>query len=486
MHLRRTNVVPVAPPASIPARAATRCVALGLLFAIVSCGGQSSDSNEQTTGNGGGAGGAGGQGATAGSAAAAAGSGAGGSGGSSAVAGSAGGAGVAGAGGVGGAGGIVDAGGADTGGAGGVAGTGGSGGTGGLGGAGGTGGIADSGAGGTGGIADSGADATPIHYGITGQSCAGGLSCNAESCCTSINLPGGTFLQGRGTEDCGVVGCKPADAGDGTGCPNDAIYCSSEETPEFSSTVSAFALDKYLVTVGRIRKFVSAYQSPSASAPPEGSGANPAIPGSGWQSAWNQDLPYSRQTFAARLKCFSGDVPFRTDTWTDAPGENENKPINCITWYEAFAFCIWDGGRLATESEWEFAAAGGAENRLYPWGSAALDCTRASGGALAVGERCGPDAGYGPTSVGLYPAGNGKWGHTDLAGNEGQWALDYYGPYSAAPKQNSASVGAGQKRVVRGGDFGLASRSAARLGNYTFSGYERQISIGVRCARRAQ
>jgi formylglycine-generating enzyme required for sulfatase activity len=36
--------------------------------------------------------------------------------------------------------------------------------------------------------------------------------------------------------------------------------------------------------------------------------------------------------------------------------------------WEAYAFCIFDGGFLPTETEWEYAAAGGSEQRDYPWG----------------------------------------------------------------------------------------------------------------------
>src|SRR5208337_5313332 len=58
-------------------------------------------------------------------------------------------------------------------------------------------------------------------------------------------------------------------------------------------------------------------------------------------------------------------------TWTPSPGTQENLPVGCVTWYEAYAFCIWDGGFLPSGAEWEYAAAGVSQQREYPWGSTA-------------------------------------------------------------------------------------------------------------------
>ncbi|HEX2860960.1 MAG TPA: SUMF1/EgtB/PvdO family nonheme iron enzyme [Lacunisphaera sp.] len=310
------------------------------------------------------------------------------------------------------------------------------------------------------------------------SSCIDGSSCAGDSCCKAVDLPGGTLLQGHGTEGCAIEGCQ------GNACPV-GLVCGADELPEHSVVLSAFKLDTFEVTVSRFRQFMAAYAR--GFRPAAGSGANPNLAGSGWLSGWDDsagaaiNLPPTGQTstvtesaFALRLACDPAHA-----TWTDQPSSFESSAINCVNWYEAFAFCIWDGGRLPTESEWEYAATGG-DNRQFPWGSSLPDWTRAnyrdSDGApfLAVGSK---------------PAGAGQWAHQDLAGGMSEWTLDYYDPawYSnpAASVPNPANLNAGGGRVLRGGswqdgpDYLLAAYrsfgSAEPSVRYSYSGF--------RCAR---
>jgi formylglycine-generating enzyme len=238
------------------------------------------------------------------------------------------------------------------------------------------------------------------------------VQCQGESCCTAPTVPGGTFPMGRSTDP------------SSSDYYADPLLGPHDETPDHKATVDTFALDKYEVTVGRFRQFVDAYDSwHTAGNPKVGAGAHPAIPGSGWADSWAPgsgaflDLPADAATLRSNLKCEEA-----TQTWTDEAGANEVYAMNCVSWFEAFAFCIWDGGRLPTEAEWEYAAAGGDENRLFPWGAA-----KPSGIAMANADVGDDHESAGPrVEVGRARAGAGRWGHLDLAGGMGEWVLDNY------------------------------------------------------------
>jgi formylglycine-generating enzyme required for sulfatase activity len=105
------------------------------------------------------------------------------------------------------------------------------------------------------------------------------------------------------------------------------------------------------------------------------------------------------------------------------------QPATSVNWFDAVAYCKWLAAewgahfRLPTEAEWEFAARGGWERRLYPWGDAAPE-TRAG-------------------------------------------CADWYDPsyYAASPLENPAGPAAGKRRASRGGAWRhhiKVSRCAAR------------------------
>jgi formylglycine-generating enzyme required for sulfatase activity len=252
----------------------------------------------------------------------------------------------------------------------------------------------------------------------------------------------------------------------------------------YPATVDDFYLDKYEITVGRFRRFVNAGMGTQASPPAPGAGAHPLIAGSGWDSTWNANL--AKDTASLKVA-----ISMAGQTWTDTAGGNEDKPMNCIDWYTALAFCAWDGGRMPTEAEWNYAAAGGSEQRYYPWSSPPTSTTIDASYAVYC-----DDADY---SAGLCvvwnvgsksPKGDGRWGHADLGGNLSEWTLDWYiSPYPT-PCDNCANlnprivvVGFYPPRVVRGGSFpdvadGL--RSAERL-----FGSQGPHATGARCARNS-
>jgi formylglycine-generating enzyme len=256
-------------------------------------------------------------------------------------------------------------------------------------------------------------------------------------------------------------------------------------TDNVSVILSDYALDQFEVTVGRFRTFLAAYDDwRDAANPRSGDGAHPETPGSGWDRdpTWEVNLPDSAAVMRVGLNCNASQ-----QTWTDAPSSNELKPINCVSWYEAFAFCVWDEGRLPTEAEWQYAAVGGAQARAFAWGNTPLAPSFASYACLVAGTGSSCTADDIP-DVGTHPDGDGRYNQSDLTGSVYEWTLDWYGPYPELMRHDYANTDTGTQRVLRGGAWNSTTAQAMGAADRSFRREPtfRSTATGVRCARRAE
>lgn len=279
--------------------------------------------------------------------------------------------------------------------------------------------------------------------------------------CGMVEIPAGTFTMGTANTARSIQ--------------------SAPEQPLIS--VDAFALDAYEVTVARFRRFWTT--APHAA--PVGSIRYPGATVRVVAAPREPDLEAT-------------DEPCN---WTPSPRTREQHPINCIDWATAQAFCVWDGGRLPTEAEWEYAARGWgvgglATGRVYPWGDQdpSLACDRARWNQF----RCMGDDGGQTKRVGSYPPAPDVAGSRlyDVSGNVFEWVADNFVDYTltegadcwralpAGRRNPVCDVEANGARSLRGGSwyydspnvFAAASRSGANPG-----GTLRLHGAGMRCAR---
>jgi formylglycine-generating enzyme required for sulfatase activity len=168
-------------------------------------------------------------------------------------------------------------------------------------------------------------------------------------------------------------------------------------------------------------------------------------------------------------------------SWTDAPGTRESWPMACVTWHEAYAFCIWDGGFLPGEAELNYAAMGGSDERPYPWSTSPTDETI----ACAYANYAGCLSPINPNVVGSEsPLGDGLWGQSDLAGNLWEWQQDLFDTYTVACIDCADTIDpASSTRTVRGGGFLSVATRLLTSTRDQFEPTTRYGDLGFRCAR---
>ncbi len=147
--------------------------------------------------------------------------------------------------------------------------------------------------------------------------------------------------------------------------------------------------------------------------------------------------------------------------WDDPNFNHPEQPVVAPSWFDAVAYCEWLSKktgrcyRLPTEAEWERAARGGEEGKLYPWGDAPPETLPDYAARWETGPE--PVGRYAPNARGLYNIGD----------NVHEWCADWYDPsyYARSPERNPRGPADGRRRASRGGSWRhhiKVSRVAAR------------------------
>lgn len=217
----------------------------------------------------------------------------------------------------------------------------------------------------------------------------------------------------------------------------------------------------------------------------------------GWAFVFSGDLPPEHVAAKNPESVVDGAewwVAIPGATWQHPEGagtfidDRSQHPVVQVSWNDAVAYARWAGKRLPTEAEWEFAARGGLEQKLYPWGDELTPEGRhlcniwqgefprrnsAEDGYTATA----PVDAFPPNALGLY----------GMTGNTWEWIADWFDStyHLLATLDNPTGPSDGVARVLKGGSY-LCHRSycnryrvAARSSNTPDSA---TTNIGFRCA----
>jgi len=172
----------------------------------------------------------------------------------------------------------------------------------------------------------------------------------------------------------------------------------------------------------------------------------------------------------------------------------QSAPVEQVSWGNCQNFCQKLGGRLPTETEWEFAARSGVTRMTYAGDfeikganhAPGLDPIAWYGGNSGVSYEGGDDSSgwsekqYAHTRAGTHPVAQKQpnhYGLYDTIGNVWEWCQDYYGAYPTSQVIDYQEVTSPLNRVLRGGLWSHIARYCRAADRYYLAGSYNNIGF---------
>lgn len=255
------------------------------------------------------------------------------------------------------------------------------------------------------------------------------------------------------------------------------------EAPSRRVRLRGFRIDRYAVTNRRFAAFV------------EATGHRTEAEAFGWSFVFASFLPAEAEpTRGAPGAPWWRQVFGAWWAEPEGPGSTlvgrEEHPVVHVSWNDAVAFAAWEGKRLPSEAEWEYAARGGRDGTVFPWGDELEPggrhrCNVWQGDFPHVDRADDGHAGTAPVDA-FEPNG---YGLLDPIGNTWEWCADWFGTaHGGGAVDDPRGPATGPGRVMKGGSYLCHAsycnryRLAARTHNTPDSSTG---NIGIRLVRDA-